>query len=170
MVLTYINFSVEWLQSIIPAIPDNIFEFPLIESVVTYKAFLKLVPAFIKWLIYGVPTIIVGCVININNGILLIVYDLYLIFTIPIYLLINIIQQDYCLAIFITIITQSDLLLVFCMDNIPPNGDPNFIPGFINPNPIGPPRVYPAPGIQEPKGGVDPKPATPKPRFGDPGL
>jgi hypothetical protein len=85
-------------------------------------------------------------------------------------LLINIIQQDYYIAIFMTIITQSDFLLVFGMDNVPPNGDPNFIPGFILPNPLGPPRVYPAPGIQEPRNGVDSKPATPKPRFGDPGL
>jgi hypothetical protein len=84
----------------------------------------------------------------------------------PINLLINIIQQDCYLAIFMTIITESNLL-IFCMDNIP-NPNPNYIPGFIIPNPLGPPRPYPAPGIQEPKGG-DPKP-NPKPNFGDPGL
>lgn len=161
MALTYINFCP--LQSIIPVIPDNILELPLIQLVVACIAFLM---PFIKWLIYGVPTIIVGCVININDWLLYNVHDLYLFFIIPINLLINIIQQDYYLAIFMTIIIESDLL-VFCMDNIP-NPNPNYIPGFIIPNPLGPPRPYPAPGIQEPKGG-DPKP-NPKPNFGDPGL
>jgi len=42
---------------------------------------------------------------------------------------------------------------------------PNYIPrpGFTVPNPIGPPRPYPAPGIQEPRNGVTPRPVTPKP-------
>nr|YP_010743692.1 hypothetical protein QAZ32_mgp01 [Diaporthe sojae]WET30438.1 hypothetical protein [Diaporthe sojae] len=171
MVLTYINFSL--LQSYIgcTGIPDNIIELPLIQSVVACKAFLMPALAFIKWLIYGVPTIIVGCVININNELLLIVYDLYLILTIPLNLLINIIQQDYYLAIFMTIIIQSDFLLVLGMDNVP-IGHPSYIPvpGFFRPNSLGPPKPYPAPGIQEPKGGVNPKPPTTKPRFGDPGL
>ena len=170
MVLIYINFT--QLQSIIPVIPDNIVEHPLIKSVVACIAILDQLWPLFEGLIYGVPTVIVGSVIYINNELLLIVYDLYLILTIPAQpdLLINIIQQDYYIAIFMTIITQSDFLLVFGMDNVPPNGDPNFIPGFILPNPLGPPRVYPAPGIQEPKGGVNPRPVTPKPRFGDPGL
>jgi len=69
-----------------------------------------------------------------------------------------------------TIITEGNTF-VLCMDNILNpifNPRPNYIPGFINPNPIGPPRPYPALGIQEPKGG-HPKP-NPKPNFGDPGL
>jgi len=84
----------------------------------------------------------------------------------PINLLINIIQQDYYLTIFMTIITESDLL-GFCMDNIS-KANHNYILGFIIPNPLGPPRPYPAPGIQEPKGD-DPKP-NPKPNFGDPSM
>ena len=66
-------------------------------------------------------------------------------------------------------------MLVFGMENVtvPVGPDhPYYIPepGFSIPNPLGPPRPYPAPGIQEPKGGVNPRPVTPKPRFGDPGL
>ena len=67
MALTYINFYFCSLQSIIPAIPDNILEHPFIQSLVACLSFLKLATASIKGLISGVPTIIVGCVINIIN-------------------------------------------------------------------------------------------------------
>lgn len=169
MVLIYINLS--QLQSIVPVLPDNILENPLIKSVVACIAILEQVWLLIGELIYGVPTIMVGCVIDIINWLLLSVYSLDLYFTVPINLLINIIEQCYSIAIFITIISQSELLLVLGMENVP-IGHPNYIPvpGYPRPNSLGPPRPYPAPGIQEPKEGVIPRPSTPKPRFGDPGL
>lgn len=170
MVLTYINFTqIEW---IVPVIPDNIIEHPSIKSFVACIAIIEQVWLWIGGLIYGVPPTMVGCVVDIVNWLLLNAYSLEIYLTFPINLLINIIQQIYSIDIIIIIIINlNEYLLILGMENVP-IGHPNYIPppGFTVPNPIGPPRPYPAPGIQEPKGGVNPKPPTPKPRFGDPGL
>ena len=143
MVLTYIN-----LFDLMDC-PNSLFEQSIIASVEACIA--KVIPV-LQGLIKGVTVIAVSIISSTG----------WLLYNIPVNLVLYIIHEVDYLAMAMTIIIENDLLiLVLNTDNIS-----TFMPGIDPPKPHWPWKPYPAPGIVEPKGG-NPQP-NPKPKFGDP--